>query len=68
MPYLTPDDPPVAFVTITLEVPDDPGWLALFFGAITELHEAENFEQFGTLTPDETSQIWQDIIEAIVVT
>lgn len=68
MPYLTPDTPPAPFVTITIEVPDNPNWLALFFGALTELHEPDNFEEFGNLTPDETSDIWQDIIEAAVVT
>lgn len=67
MPYLTPDDPPASYVTITVEIPDDVIWYSLFFGALTELLNVLNFEQFGDLTPLETTQIWEDIIEAITI-
>ena len=66
MAYLTPDTPPTEYVSITLEIPDDTFWLALFFGALTELENTSNFEEFGDLTPEETALIWQDIIEAAV--
>ena len=68
MPYLTPDDPPPTNFQVSVDIPDHPNWLAVFFGALSELSNPENWEQFGDLTPDEISQIWDDIIQSVVVT
>jgi hypothetical protein len=59
MPYLTPDSPPAGeFFCRVLRVPATPAFLALIDGAITELCKAHNFEQFGTLTPEETAELF----------
>lgn len=59
MPYLTPDSPPAGeFFCRVLRVPATPAFLSLVDGAITELCKAYNFEQFGTLTPDETAELF----------
>lgn len=39
-----------------LLIPDDEQWLALVSGALSELTNAYNFEQFGTATPVETAE------------
>jgi microcystin-dependent protein len=36
-------------------VPDDVEWAAIFWGALDELRFSSNFEQFGSITPDDTS-------------
>jgi len=45
-----------------LIIPDDKEWLALVTGAIVELCSAENFEQFGTATPEETAQEFRNML------
>lgn len=56
MSYLTPDALPDNTLCRALLIPDDPDWLALVTGALSELTHAYNFEQFGTLTPEETAE------------
>jgi len=45
-----------------ISLPDDELWQADFFGAITPLVEAENWEQYGTLSPDEMADYWRDLL------
>ena len=51
MPYITPDNLPTSVVCRALLIPDDPIWLAIVNGAITELLRESNFEQTTGLTP-----------------
>lgn len=51
--WLTPDSTPVEVVCRTLFIPNSEAWLAIVTGAILELSQPYNWEQFGTLTPDE---------------
>lgn len=63
MGYLTLDEIPSGRLCRPLFIPDDSGWLALFGGALTELTKTWNYQQFGTLTPEEMAQECQLIIE-----
>lgn len=59
MPWLTPDEAPEGTVCRPLFIPDDPAWLAIVSGAILELTRSWNYEQFGTLTPDQCAELMQ---------
>jgi len=61
MPYLTPDTPPAGTICRTIVIPDDLQWKAIVNGALSELFKAYNFEQFGSLTPQETADIFLDM-------
>jgi len=60
--YLTLDSIPGGRICRPLFIPDDPMWLALFGGALTELQKAWNYEKFGTLTPEEMATECEAII------
>jgi len=56
VPYLTPDEIPEATSCRSLLIPDSPDWLAIVSGAINELGQEWNWEQQGSVTPEEASQ------------
>jgi len=56
--WLTPDNLPTQLRRVTLYVPDDLDFYAMLKGALVPLFSSENFEEHGTLTPDECSQFW----------
>lgn len=47
--------------TVAINLPDDLNWRAQFLGALVLLTQPDNWEEFGTLTPDEMAQEWLDI-------
>lgn len=51
MPFLTPNAAPARKICRRIFIPDDPEWLALVNGALSELIKEENWEKFGFLTP-----------------
>lgn len=53
--YLTPDAPPVGRFCRQLQIPDDPAWVGLVDGALSQLAEAGSWRESGTLTPEETA-------------
>lgn len=53
MAYLTPDDIPGDTTCRVLLIPDNTDWIAIVTGAIQELSFTYNWEQFGTVTPQE---------------
>lgn len=59
MPYkwLTPNSDPGTTRQIILVVPADDEFEAIVRGALLPLLDADNFEQYGDLTPDETVAI-----------
>lgn len=59
MPWLTPDEIPEGTACRPLFIPDDSAWLAIVSGAILELTRSWNWEQFGTLTPDQCAERMQ---------
>jgi len=64
VPYLTPDSVPEGRVCRALFIPDDTAWLALVSGILTEGAKYWNWEQFGTLTPQECVDVMNEIIQA----
>jgi hypothetical protein len=63
MPWLTPDNDP-SLVERVIFIPDGVEWEAAFLGAFLELTDAENWEQHGSLTPEETAAKWLEAYEA----
>lgn len=62
MPYLTPNAPPPNdFVCRRVRIPNNVDFLALVNGALSELVKPYLYEQFGTLTPEETSQYFAEM-------
>lgn len=59
--WLTRDAQPGTVCRAVL-IPDDPIWRADLLGAITQLSKSHNWEQAGTLTPDEMAAAWLDIL------
>jgi hypothetical protein len=64
MPYLTPDSAPEDTVCRTLEIPNDQMWLAIVDGALSELLSVRRFEKFGTATPAETAERFEQMFSA----
>ena len=64
MPYLTPNSAPSDNKCRTISIPDDPQWLAIVNGALLELTRASNFEEFGSLTPQETADFFFDMFNS----
>jgi len=63
VPYLTPDEVPEGTVCRPLFIPDDTAWLSLVSGILTEGAKVWNWEQFGTLTPQECADVIQLIVD-----
>lgn len=66
MPYLTPDSAPAGTICRTLVIPDDPFWLSIVTGALSELMHSYRFEQFGTATPEETAERFSQMFDEFV--
>lgn len=64
MPYphgwLTPESLPSGTRCIQLNVPDDFDFFAMLKGAIVPLFDSDQYEEHGTLTPEECAQYWID--------
>lgn len=63
MPWATPSSIPAGTVAKTLNVPDGEEWDAILTGALYELTLPENFQQVGTLTPDEVATRFRQMFE-----
>jgi hypothetical protein len=63
VPYLTPDEIPEGDDCRPLFIPDDTAWLAIVSGALTELTQKYNWEQFGTVTVDEAVARMQTMVD-----
>lgn len=61
MPYLTPNSIPSGTICRTVLIPDDIDWVVIVNGALSELLRAENFEQFGSLTPEEVADRFEQM-------
>jgi len=68
MPYLTPDELPEATDCRSLLIPDSTDWLALVSGAISELIKPYNWQQQGSVTPEQAAQamfdMWLSFVES----
>jgi len=56
--WLTPDLPPTEDICRVLLLPADATWLAVLSGALVELTDPANFEQFGTATPEDCATVF----------
>jgi len=63
VPYLTPPSIPSGRVCRPLFIPDEPEWLALFGGALTELSFRWNWEQITGISIEDTLQEVAVILE-----
>jgi len=68
MPWLTPDSIPEDDTCRPLFIPADAIWLALVSGALTELTKPYNWQQFGSLTVQETVDEMQNVINSYYAT
>lgn len=59
--WLTPDTPASGFICRRLLIPTAVEFLAIVKGALLPLTYSNNFEPFGSLTPDETAAYFQDM-------
>jgi len=64
VPYLTPDTLPEGRDCRALSIPASSDWLALVSGALTELTKKYNWEQHGTLTPQQCVDAMEAMISA----
>jgi microcystin-dependent protein len=56
--WLTPDLPPTEDICRVLVLPSDANWLAVLSGAIIELTNPANFEQFGSASPEDCATVF----------
>jgi len=58
--WLTPDALPSGTRCILLYVPEGDDWEAIVRGALAPLFDPASFEQYGSITPDQTAEQFQD--------
>lgn len=61
--WLTPDSLPSQTKCVSLHVPDSLDFEAVLRGALMLLQEAENWQEYGSLTPVECASAWQALNE-----
>jgi len=59
--FLTPDAMPDGTDRICISVPSGEEWGALARGALAALFDCRNFEQYGSVTPEEAAQAFVDV-------
>lgn len=60
--WLTPDNAPTATRCRRIRIPDDETWIAAVSGALTPMIYAYNWEEFGTLTPEQAAERAQAMV------
>jgi len=63
MPWLTGDDVTLAAKTINL--PIDDWFYAAFIGSLFNLANIENWDEYGTITPDQAAELFYNVIASI---
>jgi microcystin-dependent protein len=64
MPWLTPSTLPDPTLRRVLSIPDSVDWLAIVSGALLELAQADNWQQYGALTENECADAMQIMFDA----
>lgn len=59
--WITPDILPGEMSCRTITVPEQGPWLAALLGAISELLEPENWEQYEGVTPEEAVEVFEEV-------
>lgn len=62
--WLTPDTMPASSLRLVLLIPDSAEWIAVVTGLLLDLTFPELWEQYGSLTPEETADKWQETLES----
>jgi hypothetical protein len=57
--WLTPDSGTFSLVPYQVYLPDDDTMRAVFYGAFLLLCKEQNWEQFGTMTPAEAAEYFE---------
>ena len=60
--YVTPDTTTPTLVGVVLHLPDDVFLRAAFLGAVETLARAENWQQVGTMTPEDAARLFEEAI------
>lgn len=60
--WLTPDSIPDPAICRVLHIPNDVGLIIAVSGALDELCYAENWEQFGTVSPEDAAYAMQEML------
>jgi len=64
--WLTENSIPSGKKDNLIRVPDGEAWRAQLLGALLLLTESENWEQYGTLTPEQMSSVWVEVLYEFV--
>lgn len=59
--WLTRDSEP-GEQSFCIRLPADSGWRADFLGAVLQLADSANWEQFGSKTPEEMADAWRNLL------
>ena len=65
--WLTPADIPAENLRRVLLIPNSPEWIGVINGILLELSDPENWEQFGSVSIDDTVAKWAEIMDAFFV-
>lgn len=66
--FETPESIPATKKCYQLEIPDSKECIAFVMGALQELADTWNWEQVGTVEPDEIADVFKKMIASLVVT
>jgi len=61
--WLTPDTPAAGFICRVLRIPNSEECLAIVNGALADLAYARSFEEYGDLSPEDTSALFAQMYE-----
>ncbi len=64
--WLTPDSIPAGILRRALFLPDDLPWLQNLYGAIDLMGDPDNWESYGSLTPDQTAAVYRQVLLDLV--
>ena len=66
--WLTPDTPVPTKQAYRVVLPDDDVMRSAFWGAFLLLCRVENWEQFGTMTPDQAALVFEECWQQTYIT
>lgn len=64
--YLTPDAVPLTTTCRVLLIPDNEAWIAIVTGALQSLCDPQDWQEYGTLTPEECAARMQVMVDEFV--
>lgn len=65
--WLTPDEMPTANRCLTLLIPDSEAYVQILAGTLLNLTYPENYEQYGSVTPEEISRRMSIIYNSLIL-